>query len=86
MNPDLNPVEVIEIDDEVVIMDNYAEITIPRSDYKLLKEIARKYKLPVNMLLAIILRKQKDVKKGKKMATKKALLEIINYYTSKLEE
>jgi len=86
VNPDLNPIAIREHGDEVVVMDNYTEIMMSSSDYKLLKEISRKYGLPAKMLLAIILRKQKDIKKGKKVATKKALLEIINYYTSGLGE
>lgn len=86
MNPDLNPIEIREHGEEVIVMDNYTEIMMSSSDYELLKEIAQKYGLPVKMLLAIILRKQKDIKKGKKVATKKALLEIINYYTSGLGE
>lgn len=82
MNPDLNPIEIREHGDEVIVMDKHIEITMSSSDYELLDNIAKKYGLHVKMLLAIILRKQKDIKMGKKVATKKALLEIINYYTS----
>jgi len=76
------PVEIEEFENVVRVFDSELELEIPKEDYDILKQIADKYSLPVEVLFEIIIREEKAVKIGKKRGVKKDLMKIINNYFS----
>jgi len=76
------PVEIKEFENVVRVFDSELELEIPKEDYDILKQIADKYSLPVEVLFEIIIREEKAVKIGKKRGIKKDLMKIINNYFS----
>ncbi|NJE08472.1 hypothetical protein E3E31_08045 [Thermococcus sp. M39] len=76
------PVEIEEFENVVRVFDSELELEIPKEDYDILKQIADKYSLPVEVLFEIIIREEKAVKIGKKRGIKKDLMKIINNYFS----
>lgn len=75
-------VEIEEFENVVRVFDSELELEIPKEDYDILKQIADKYSLPVEVLFEIIIREEKAVKIGKKRGVKKDLMKIINNYFS----
>jgi len=75
-------VEIEEFGNVVRVFDSELELNIPKEDYNILKQIADKYSLPVEVLFEIIIREEKAVKIGKKRGIKKDLMKIINNYFS----
>ncbi|WP_167886528.1 hypothetical protein [Thermococcus sp. M39] len=74
--------EIEEFENVVRVFDSELELEIPKEDYDILKQIADKYSLPVEVLFEIIIREEKAVKIGKKRGIKKDLMKIINNYFS----
>lgn len=74
------PVDVEEFEEIVRIFDSELELVIPKEDYEILKQIADKRSIPVEVILEIIIREEKAVKIGKKRGVRKDLMKIITHY------
>jgi len=73
-------VDIKEVREIVRISDAELELVIPKEDYEILKQIANKRFIPVEVLFEIILREEKAVKIGKKRGVRKDLMKTITYY------
>jgi len=74
------PVEIEEFENTIRVFDSELELEVPKEDYDILKQIADKYSLPVEVLFEMIIREEKAVKSGKKRGVKKDLMKIITNY------
>ncbi|WP_297420759.1 hypothetical protein [Thermococcus sp.] len=73
-------VDIEEFKEIVRIYDSELELVIPKEDYEILKQIADKRSIPVEVLFEIIIREEKAVKIGKKRGVRKDLMRIITNY------
>lgn len=73
-------IDIEEFEEIVRISDAELEHVISKEDYEILKQIADKRFIPVDVLFEIILREEKAVKIGKKRGVRKDLMRIITNY------
>ena len=73
-------VDIEEFKEIVRIYDSELELVIPKEDYEILKQIADKRSIPVEVLFEIIIREEKAVKIGKKRGVRKDLVRMITNY------
>lgn len=78
------PIEIYEYKKFVIVSDEDGDFELSKDVYEILKEVANKYSLPLELLLEVVIREEKAVKIGKKRGIKRDLTEIINRYFNQM--
>jgi|GEM_PF-3158949 hypothetical protein len=78
------PIEIYEYENFVIVSDEDGDFELSKDVYEILKGVANKYSLPLELLLEVVIREEKAVKIGKKRGIKRDLTEIINRYFNQM--